>query len=485
MTYVPLFEEVPAEYTVNWIVNGETIPGSGFYGEMPVYPGDMEWVDGDYKYIITGWTPELTTITGSVTYTATVEQVKNTYIITWDVEGELTEEDYNYGDTPAYPYGTPAKAEDANYTYTFTGWTPEISAVTGDVTYTAVFEATAKVVSHIASKSKTLELKDLVQVNYYFTVTGDFTEEYLLENGGLLVWLEDNISEGKDYVAGSESYSITGLTLTSKGYQVKANGVAAKKLGDRMIARGYIINAEGEYEYSELIDYNALTYINNILSKSGATYEAYHPVLVSLLNYGAGAQIYFDYKTDDLMNKNLTDAHKALTSYDASQVKALKTDTSKYNIAYDIVEDKLGRTLELADNINIKMKYTLSSAVTTGAQKIQVLYWNEAAYNAATELTYDNATDVLETTIESGNIYVGTITGIAPKDMGSTYYVCLYVEYEDGVGHYTNISTYSIHEYTAKRAAMDQSTATEKNKKLYSLCQMIINYSYEADKKFN
>ena len=412
-------------------------------------------------------------------------QLAVVFTVTWDIEGVTSTETYAEGTTPSYKGETPTKAEDATNTYTFVGWTPELAPVTGDVTYTAVFEAVPKVVSHISSKSKTLELKDLVQVNYYFNVTGDFTDQYLKENGGLLVWLEDKISDGKEYVAGTESYNIEGLVNTSKGYQAKAQGVAAKKLGDRMIARGYIINEKGEYEYSELIDYNALTYVNNILSKSGAAYEAYHPLLVSLANYGAAAQIYFDYKTNNLMNKNVTEAHNALTSYKASQVKALKTDTSKFKVAYDIVEDKLGRTLELADNINIKMKYTLSSAVTTGAKKIEVLYWTEAKYNAVSELNHANAAGVLETTVEDGNIYVGTITGIAPKDMGSTYYVCLYVEYEDGVGHYSNISTYSIHEYTAKRAEMDMSTATEKNKKLYSLCQKIINYSYEADKKFN
>ena len=80
----------------------------------------------------------------NVTLYAKWEQIN--YTITFKNDnGDVisTKTDYHYGDTVTIP-SAPQKQATAQYTYTFAGWTPEVTSVTGDATYTAQFEATEK-----------------------------------------------------------------------------------------------------------------------------------------------------------------------------------------------------------------------------------------------------------------------------------------------------------------------------------------------------
>ena len=65
--------------------------------------------------------------------------------VSWVVEGETVEtKACKKGEKPEYTGATPSKTETSRYTYEFSGWTPEISEATEDVTYTAQFTAIGK-----------------------------------------------------------------------------------------------------------------------------------------------------------------------------------------------------------------------------------------------------------------------------------------------------------------------------------------------------
>lgn len=75
----------------------------------------------------------------------------NKYTVTWkNWNGDELEKDENveYGATPKYDGVTPTKPATAQFTYTFTGWMPEVSEVTGDAIYTATYAETTNKYSY-------------------------------------------------------------------------------------------------------------------------------------------------------------------------------------------------------------------------------------------------------------------------------------------------------------------------------------------------
>ena len=67
------------------------------------------------------------------------------YTVKWlNYDGTVLETDTVTESTkPTYDGATPTRDADSQYTYTFTGWTPEVVAAVADAAYTAVYEQTA------------------------------------------------------------------------------------------------------------------------------------------------------------------------------------------------------------------------------------------------------------------------------------------------------------------------------------------------------
>lgn len=149
-------------------------------GQVPSYsynkPSTAEF---DYSFV--GWSStvdgqalaSLPKVTGDATYYAVIRETKRKYNITFKYDNGSSYKvvEVEYGLVPSV--AIPSKAQDQQYSYTFSGWSAtqggavldSLPSVTGAATYFAVFEGTLRSynISFVLNNSKT---KDPISFNY-------------------------------------------------------------------------------------------------------------------------------------------------------------------------------------------------------------------------------------------------------------------------------------------------------------------------------
>lgn len=206
LTLQAIFEPIP--YTISVSAspsNGGTVTGGGTYNyntsvTLTATPKTgykfVKWSDGNTNASrtikVTG-AASYTAEFAKIAYTATFKNYDGTVLQTVTVE---------HGSTPSYTGSAPTKAQDVQYTYAFSGWSPSLGAITADTTYTAQFTATKRKYTITTS----------VNPSGAGTVTGSGTYEY-----GTTKTLAATANDGYEFVEWSDGVKTASRSITVSG----------------------------------------------------------------------------------------------------------------------------------------------------------------------------------------------------------------------------------------------------------------------------
>ena len=319
-------------------------------------------------------------------------------------------------------------------------------------------------------KGFSLSFEDEIQVNIYYSVA-DVT--YIVEQGVLVFYSEPGTV---DFGMADAVYNEPVANSAGAYYGVSTAGIAAKEMGDTRYYVAYAKLDDGTYVYSNICGYSPKQYAMNMLGKS-TTSDKQKVLCVAMLNFGAAAQEYFGYKTDDLMNAELTDEQKALViPYDKTLFTgAVEADASKVGAFAATASGfaEMGATVSLEGAFSVNY-YITPSATVSGDLTLYI--WTPEAYAAADILTAENASQTVSMTICGQGSYWGQVKNIAAKGLDDTYYVAGVYTDDSGNTYCTGVIAYSVSQYCLNKA-VDGS-------EMQQLAGTIAMYGYYAKQYF-
>lgn len=270
--------------------------------------------------------------------------------------------------------------------------------------------------------------------------------------------LQDGTTEAREKLLTPVEYAIDGTLY----YRFDYKEVSAKEIGDTLTASLGFTKDEREYN-GKVDEYSLKRYAEERLAASAN--ESFKRLLVDLLNYGAAAQSYFEYKTDKPVNADLTEEQKALSlgKYNGITKVVSDEDTGVYEAKITRKNIKFGNRIELLVATSFGIDSDLSGV------KLKVVYTTASGEEGIE--TIDGADFVYRTDVNS---YTAYFNGLKASEFRSVLFLTL-VRGDEAISATVK---YSLDTYAANRLE----ASTDENYK--ELLKKTLIYSDSAKNYF-
>ena len=185
-----------------------------------------------------------------------------------------------------------------------------------------------------------------------------------------------------------------------------------------------------------------------------------------------------------MMNVGFENYQYLVDAFDSSLLTARVTNTKQFVLTEEnqILDNNFAKfsstdmTLTLEDMIKINIIFTAKESFTEAG----VVFWDTADYANLTELTLENASDIIYATADNinGNTFTVQYKGKPAKEMGDTIMVSGFVKIGDTY-YFTRIQARSVEYY-----AQNIINSTNKSEYIKNLVKAMVVYGDYAIKYF-
>ena len=323
----------------------------------------------------------------------------------------------------------------------------------------------------IRDSARTISLDGVIYINQYVTIhdVDDLDSTYIETHGGLLIWNSPINEADAVYTHSAVDINPGMIKNVYQGvteYMARTDGIPAKKYADEVYIRAYLELPDGSYIYGPLVEYSVQDYCEDKIANYPS--DKLKNLCASLLHFGAAAQKFFKYNSDDLANANILNEWPVYAFDPAGMEIPGTIDTSIAPSEY--VKDN-GQTISLDGAIVANFYYKVT---TINVQKVELMLWN----NVTGQLTVENVTSTKEMKLTNGE-YFAQSDEIPSKYYGKIFYACAKVTDTNGNVYYSNVIGYNPDTYAKTHIDRNQ------NAELIELVKRMVVYSEFAKSYFN